>query len=75
MNARPINAPKFGPRQFNQPVPSPVWVIEHHLNKNPSVLVFVGDGITPVGAQVDYIDLNTVHIRFNQPESGRAVLQ
>jgi len=56
-----------------QPVPSDVWVINHHLNFNPNVTVVDSAG-TNVEGELQYNDLNTVTLRFNAAFAGDAYL-
>jgi len=54
-----------------QILPSDVWLIQHNLAKFPSVTIVDSAG-TKVMGEVDYIDENTVRLRFNGTFSGRA---
>lgn len=58
---------------YEQAVPSDVWVIEHNLNKKPSITVVDSADTVIVGAY-EYNDLNTVTLTFNEPFVGKAYL-
>ena len=58
---------------FAQEQNSDEWVIEHNLNKHPSVTI-VDSGNNIVYAEVEYTDLNNLIIRFNSNNSGKAYL-
>ena len=49
------------------------WAIQHNLNKHPSVTI-VDSGDNIVHAEVEYINLNNLIIRFNSANSGKAYL-
>ena len=53
--------------------PSSLWVIEHNLDKKPSVSVVDTAGNLVEGA-IQYIDDNKLTIEFNYPFSGYAYL-
>jgi hypothetical protein len=59
--------------KFAQEQNSDEWVIEHNLGKHPSVTV-VDSGDNIVYAEVEYVDLNNLIIRFNGANSGKAYL-
>lgn len=50
-----------------------VWVINHNLNKYPSVDTFSANDVEVVGV-VEYTDTNTLTVRFSKPVSGKAYL-
>ena len=50
-----------------------VWVIEHNLNKDPSITV-VDSANNVVGCKRSYINENSVEIEFNAPFNGKAYL-
>lgn len=50
-----------------------VWIINHNLNKFPSVTP-VNSANTQMNAVVDYIDKNTLTVTFLSPVSGKAYL-
>ena len=58
---------------FAQEQNSDEWVIEHNLNKHPSVTI-VDSGDNIVYAEVEYTNLNNLIIRFNSANSGKAYL-
>lgn len=49
------------------------WSIEHNLNKYPSVSI-VDNENNQVWAEVQYIDLNTVKVKFSQGFTGKVFL-
>lgn len=57
----------------DQGMPSNVWVIEHNLNKRPSVSVVDTAG-NQVDGKVSYINNNKIEITFNASFSGQAYL-
>ena len=57
----------------DQGTPSVFWTINHGLGKNPSVSAVDTAG-TVVTGDVDYIDLNTLTISFNDPFAGYAYI-
>jgi len=57
--------------QFIQAVPSNSWVIQHNLEKNPSVEVIDSAGSTVEG-DVVYNDLNRITLTFSAPFAGTA---
>ena len=58
---------------FTQAFSTTEWNITHNLNKYPSVVIVDSD-LNQVIADVQYIDLNTVKIRFNHGFIGKAFL-
>lgn len=58
---------------FTQAVPADVWLIEHNLNKYPSVSV-IDTGNNLVCGDVEYVDTNTVRCKFSSMFSGKAYL-
>jgi len=58
---------------FHQGVADTVWIIQHNLNKNPSVTI-VDSMNTAVTGSITYNDLNTLTITFNAAMSGKAYL-
>ena len=56
---------------FSQDVAANPWIINHGLNKYPSVSV-VNSTLETVYADVDYDSLNQVTITFNGPQTGKA---
>ena len=58
---------------FEQGIASDTWVIEHNLNKYPSVSLVDSAG-TQFDADVEYNDENTCTIRMNGATTGKAFL-
>lgn len=58
---------------FNQNVASNIWLVNHNLNKFPSVSV-VDSGNNVVIGEVKYIDENSLQISFSSPFSGSVYL-
>lgn len=58
---------------FFQPIEAKEWTIEHNMNKYPSIIV-VDSELNQVIADVQYIDLNTVKIKFSKNFIGQAFL-
>lgn len=58
---------------FSQNVASNLWLVNHNLNKYPSVSV-VDSGNNIVIGEVEYIDENSLQIRFTSIFSGKAYL-
>ena len=56
----------------NQGIPSATWVVEHNLNKYPSVTVIDSTSKTVEG-DIEYIDVNNVTLTFNGAFSGMAI--
>lgn len=63
----------FNGYTFEQGIASDVWVIQHNLNKHPSVTIVDSAGNEVIG-HVHYDDLNSVTIFFCSPFSGKAYL-
>lgn len=57
----------------NQTVPSSEWVVEHNLEKYPSVTVTLPSGKVGM-ADVQYIDANNLTITFAGEETGKAYI-
>lgn len=57
--------------RYTQNVPSDFWVINHNLDKYPSVSISDSAG-TIVEGDVTYIDKNNITIKFSAPFSGFA---
>ncbi len=55
----------------NQILASSVWVINHNLNKYPSVIV-VDSGDTVVVGDISYTNLNTITVTFTVAFGGKA---
>lgn len=58
---------------YEQPFETTEWNITHNMNKYPSVMV-VDNDLNQVWAEIQYIDLNTVKIRFTYDFTGKAFL-
>lgn len=56
-----------------QGVASDTWLIEHNLNKMPSIMTVDSANNVVEGAEI-YIDENTVEIHFNGAFKGKAYL-
>lgn len=56
---------------YTQSTSSDVWMIQHNLNKYPSVTV-VDSGNSVVTGEVIYIDKNNIQITFTSTFSGKA---
>jgi len=56
---------------FSQDVAANPWIVNHGLNKYPSVSV-VNSALETVYADVEYDSLNQVTITFNGPQTGKA---
>jgi len=59
--------------QHVQAVASDAWVIVHNLNKRPAVSVIDSSGSEVEGC-VEYIDDNTIRVRFSANFAGTAAL-
>jgi hypothetical protein len=49
------------------------WIINHDLDKYPSVIIVDDNNIVIVG-EIEYMNKNQVIIRFNKNETGKAIL-
>lgn len=58
---------------FEQGVSSKTWVIEHNLDKYPSIVVMDSAG-TEVEGDIEYTSKNKVVLRFSAEFSGKAYL-
>lgn len=59
---------------FEQGISSDTWTINHNLNKHPSItIVDEYERVIP-GFAAEYIDDNTVIVRFNAAFKGKAYL-
>jgi len=56
---------------YTQNVASDEWVVDHNLDKFPSVTV-VDSGSSVVNGEIEYNDINQVTIRFRSPFTGKA---
>lgn len=59
--------------KFSFPTPGVEWLIVHSLDKFPTVSA-VDNGGNLIQGAVDYIDSNTIRIRFSKPVSGTAYI-
>lgn len=59
--------------EFVQMLPSNEWIINHSLNKYPSVTVVDSAGTVVIG-NVRYIDKSVIKITFSAAFSGKAFL-
>ena len=50
---------------------SDIWIIQHNLNKFPTVILVDEDGYT-IGGSLKFINSDTVHATFSQPVRGQA---
>lgn len=58
---------------FEQGIPSTEWIINHNLNKFPSVTLVDSSG-RQFKAQIDYTDLNNLTVSMNGGTAGKAYL-
>lgn len=56
---------------YEQESPVQVWIINHRLNKEPSVIIEDVNGDI-VEAFVKIVDLNSIRIEFSKPFIGKA---
>lgn len=59
---------------FEQGIASDTWVIEHNLNKKPSITVVDSADTLILGFEADYDGMDKVTIRFNGAFTGKAYL-
>jgi len=59
--------------KYNQNTPSSNWIINHNLNKYPSVMVIDSAGTVCEGS-INYVDINNITITFSAGFSGSATL-
>ncbi len=64
---------KVNTHVFPQMVPSTSWLIQHNLDKFPSVDI-VDSAETKVHGSVTYVDRNNILVEFSFPFSGKAYL-
>jgi hypothetical protein len=57
----------------DQPTPAFVWIINHNLDKKPSVRLEDLTGADIIG-EIDYMNNNTVRVEFAIPVAGTAYL-
>ena len=58
---------------FEQAIAKDTWIIEHNLNKYPSVTVVDSANNVVIGS-IEYIDENNIIINFNGAFKGKAYL-
>lgn len=58
---------------FNQSIPANPWIVNHNLEKFPSVTMALSNGQVGI-ADVTYIDPNNLTITFSGDESGKAYM-
>ena len=58
---------------YEQAVASDTWLINHNMNKKPSITIVDSAENVVIGSET-YIDENTVEIKFNGEFSGKAYL-
>lgn len=58
---------------YNQQISSDEWIIEHSMNKYPSVTI-VDSGDSVVIGDIEYISMNEVKISFTAAFAGKAYL-
>lgn len=58
---------------FEQEEPTNVWLIEHGMEKHPSVSIVDNEGLLIMG-DVQYIDTNNVKVTFSTEFAGKAYL-
>lgn len=51
--------------------PSSNWLVQHNLNKFPTLTIIDEEGVSIIGL-LRFIDLNTVEINFTEPLIGKA---
>ena len=58
---------------FRQETVSSTWTVEHNLDKYPAVTV-VDSGDNVLYTEIEYIDKNTLEVRFEASTSGKAYM-
>lgn len=56
-----------------QSIPSNIWIIEHNLNKYPSVEIVDSAG-SKVDGDIEFLTPDVVELKFSHPFSGEAYL-
>jgi len=59
--------------EYTQATPANIWVIEHNMDKHPSVHTEDTSG-NDVKGEIDYVSDDIVHVIFSSPISGTATL-
>tara|TARA_R110000796_G_C14246568_1_gene397980 strand:- start:62 stop:385 length:324 start_codon:yes stop_codon:yes gene_type:complete len=57
----------------SQEMVSDTWTVNHNLNKYPSVTI-VDSGDNVLYTEIEYIDVNTLEVRFEASTSGKAYI-
>lgn len=70
-----VNFTLYGDKKYTyiQPTPSTNWIIEHNLNKFPSVSVVNNNNLL-IHGEITYVDENNLTINFSAGFSGKAYL-
>lgn len=63
----------FTPVEHTQVVASNVWIINHPMNKKPSVMCEDTFG-NDIEGEIDYVDANNLTVTFSEPIAGTAQL-
>lgn len=73
--AAAIYAAQSADRYFlhDQAIPEMDWVVQHNLNKYPSVSIVDSSG-DQVEGEVHYDGVNALHVKFSAPFAGRAYI-
>ena len=73
--AAAIYASQSNDRYFlhDQAIPEMDWVVQHNLNKYPSVSIVDSSG-DQVEGEVHYDGINALHVKFSAPFAGRAYI-
>lgn len=59
---------------FEQGLAADTWIIEHNLNKHPSIAVVDSSGKIQMPDEVEYNDENTITVTFLSAFAGKAYL-
>lgn len=59
---------------YTQAIPSDTWVINHNLNKKPSITVVDSAGNVQIPDEAKVVDKNTVIVKFIAAFAGEAYL-
>jgi hypothetical protein len=68
-----IEGEQVGVYIYEQEIASDSWTINHNLNTYPSITIVDSGGNTVIGSE-NYIDKNTVEIKFSAAFTGKAYL-
>lgn len=66
-----IKNPTF---EFEQGIASDTWIIEHNMDKCPSVIVVDSAGIAQMPNEIEYNNENKITLYFLSPFAGKAYL-